>query len=394
MNTPIAKKRNWLIALLGAPLLTFSQEAVRSTPTVFSNALFNTLLGIIVFLLIVIVALNRVLKNLAQSDYLAKQKENENNNGNPLKVVSILFFTFLTMSLSAQEAPDHKLTGSWLVGGLDMFTFYFMIGVIGLQIIVIILLLYTLQFLLRPAKQKVVVKEAKKEKSILEKLNASVEIEKEEEILMDHDYDGIRELDNDLPPWWRYGFYLTILVAVVYLIHYHVTLTGDLQLAEYDKEVAKGKMEVDEFMKKSAANVDETTVKMLAGADIESGKSLFVSTCATCHGKLGEGGVGPNLTDGYWLHGGSLADVFKTVKYGWPDKGMKSWKEDLSPIQIAQISSFIKTLNGTNPPNAKAQQGDLYIEAGVASDTTRAVKDSLQIKMMPDSGTVTTELKK
>ncbi|MGZ3900703.1 MAG: cbb3-type cytochrome c oxidase N-terminal domain-containing protein, partial [Bacteroidia bacterium] len=328
------------------------------------------------------------------SDYLAKQKENENNNGNPLKVVSILFFTFLTMSLSAQEAPDHKLTGSWLVGGLDMFTFYFMIGVIGLQIIVIILLLYTLQFLLRPAKQKVVVKEAKKEKSILEKLNASVEIEKEEEILMDHDYDGIRELDNDLPPWWRYGFYLTILVAVVYLIHYHVTLTGDLQLAEYDKEVAKGKMEVDEFMKKSAANVDETTVKMLAGADIESGKSLFVSTCATCHGKLGEGGVGPNLTDGYWLHGGSLADVFKTVKYGWPDKGMKSWKEDLSPIQIAQISSFIKTLNGTNPPNAKAQQGDLYIEAGVASDTTRAVKDSLQIKMMPDSGTVTTELKK
>ncbi|HRD39869.1 MAG TPA: c-type cytochrome, partial [Bacteroidia bacterium] len=153
------------------------------------------------------------------------------------------------------------------------------------------------------------------------------------------------------------------MVAVFYLIHYHISGTGDLQEAEYNMEIAKAKAEVEAYMKTAANNVDETTVKMLDGAsDLESGKQVYQANCAACHGKLGEGGVGPNFADEYWIHGGSIQDIFKTVKYGFADKGMKAWKEDLSPMQIAQVTSFIRTLKGTNPPNGKAPQGDLYKE--------------------------------
>ncbi|HSC37770.1 MAG TPA: c-type cytochrome, partial [Chitinophagaceae bacterium] len=97
---------------------------------------------------------------------------------------------------------------------------------------------------------------------------------------------------------------------------------------------------------------------------LEGGKTVFLQNCSPCHGKSGEGVVGPNLTDDYWLHGGGVKDIFKTIKYGWPEKGMKSWKDDLSPTQIAQLSSFIKSLRGTHPPNGKEQQGELYQETG------------------------------
>jgi cytochrome c oxidase cbb3-type subunit 3 len=107
--------------------------------------------------------------------------------------------------------------------------------------------------------------------------------------------------------------------------------------------------------------VDENSVKLLTAADdLAAGKTVFLTTCFACHGRSGEGGVGPNLTDEYWLHGGSIQEVFKTIKYGWPDKGMKSWKDDYSPVQIAQIASFVKSLAGTNPANAKPPQGTLF----------------------------------
>ena len=213
-------------------------------------------------------------------------------------------------------------------------------------------------------------------------LTDAVAVEEEESIMLDHDYDGIRELDNNLPPWWKYGFYLTIVVAVIYLINFHVLGTGDLQLKEYEKEITKAKLEVDEFMKNSASNVDENTVKLLTeSSDIEAGKAVFIANCAACHGQLGEGTVGPNFADDYWIHGGSVQDIFKSIKYGWVEKGMKSWKEDLSPMQISQVTSFIKSLRGTNPPNAKAPQGDLYVEGGAApvSDSTAVAGDSLNV---------------
>jgi len=145
------------------------------------------------------------------------------------------------------------------------------------------------------------------------------------------------------------------------MFYYH-TGNGKGQIDEYNQQIADAKVQVDEYRKKSGNAIDETNAKILSGADITAGKEAYDMNCAACHGKLGEGTVGPNLTDDYWLHGGSINDVFKTIKYGYPEKGMKSWQADLSPLQINQVSSYIKSLHGTNPPNAKEKQGDVFKE--------------------------------
>src|SRR6478735_8271351 len=108
-----------------------------------------------------------------------------------------------------------------------------------------------------------------------------------------------------------------------------------------------------------ADRVDENSVKLLTAKDkLQSGEAIYQKNCVACHGKLGEGGVGPNLTDAYWLHGGDIQSVFKTIKYGVPSKGMIPWQTQLSPAQIQEVASYINTFKGTNPPNGKAPQGE------------------------------------
>ncbi len=208
---------------------------------------------------------------------------------------------------------------------------------------------------------------------IFDNINASVSIEKEHDILLDHNYDGIRELDNALPPWWKYSFYISIVWAFFYIGYYYFG-GGPSSTDEYNTEVQLAKIEVEEFNRKNANNVDENNVKLADAAGILDGQELFKNNCAACHGNSGEGNVGPNLTDSYWLHGGSLNEVFKSVKYGWPAKGMKSWQSDLSPSQIKNVVSYIHSIHGTNPANAKAPQGDLYVEGGAATAATDSTK--------------------
>lgn len=382
-NNRKTNSRALLIILSGLlPFLVFSQnqQAVQ-TGSYFSNPLFNTLLGVILFLLIMVVALGSALKNLIGSDlYVEKiKKEKEQNSAGPAKTTGlVVLLMFLSLAAFSQDKLTHAVSDD-RIGGLDQFTFYAMLTTIAAELLVLGILFNTFKNVLgvNQPSHKAAAEAKPKIKTIFDKLNDTVEIEKEEEILLDHDYDGIKELDNNLPPWWKYGFYLTILVAVIYLINYHITGTAPLQKQEYSNSIRKAEAEIAEYMKKSANNVDENTVRMLTGAaDLAEGKSLFVGACAACHGKLGEGGVGPNLTDQYWIHGGSIRDIFKTIKYGWPDKGMKSWKEDYSPVQIAQITSFIRTLSGTNPPKAKDKQGELYIEQNLPVDSTNVKVDS------------------
>lgn len=187
-------------------------------------------------------------------------------------------------------------------------------------------------------------------------LTDAVPIEREHEILLDHNYDGIKELDNNLPTWWLYLFFITIVFAVVYFSYFQLSDYGDNQIEEYDKSI----IAANEEMKLHASKVDENSAKALTDSvAIEAGKTIFMENCAACHGKAGEGKVGPNLTDDYWLHGGDIKSVFKTIKYGVPSKGMISWQSQISPLQIQEVASYILTLKGTNPPDPKAPQGEL-----------------------------------
>lgn len=374
------KKTNSLfltVMLFALPCAMFAQETASSGKSFLSNPLFNGLMAVIIILLTFMAVLGTVLKNISKSDYIVKKIKDE-KEGNTGKILSLLLIFLLGASVAHAQTNPAPDDGS--VGGLNPYLFWFLISVIILLISVNVVLVNIINGILKPKKDEKAALSAKpKEKSLMDVFNASVEVEREAEIMMDHDYDGIKELDNNLPPWWKYGFYFTIIWALVYLVHYHIMRTGDLQATEYTKEVAKAKAEVEEYMKKAANNVDETNVKFDA-AQIEEGKNVYMNfTCATCHGKLGEGGVGPNLTDEYWLHGGSVQDIFKSVKYGWPDKGMKSWKEDLSPSQMAAVTSYIMSLKGSNPANGKAPQGDLYKPDGISTDSTQTKTDTLAI---------------
>jgi cytochrome c oxidase cbb3-type subunit 3 len=382
------KLKTLAVAML-IPAIGFCQEqTTKESSSYFSNVLFLTLLATIIILAIVITAFSGVFKNIADSDYLTTKYSNKNDDhSSTSRNVTSVILLLLSFSMFSQEkvAAIAKVDDG-RIGGLDQFTFYFMAIIILIELIVLALIIYQFNYLVKTVTAVETNTKATKitESKIMMSLTDAVAVEEEYSIMLDHDYDGIRELDNNLPPWWKYGFYLTIIVAIVYLVNYHVIGTGDLQNVEYDKEMAQAKLEVDEFMKTSANNVDENTVKLLTEAtDIATGKDLYIANCVACHGKGGEGSVGPNLTDDYWLHGGSIQDLFKTLKYGWVEKGMKAWKEDLSPMQMAQIASFIKTLKGTNPPNPKAPQGDLYSEAGAApiNDSTMVTSDSSNVQI-------------
>ena len=205
-----------------------------------------------------------------------------------------------------------------------------------------------------------------------------VPLDKEDEILMDHNYDGIRELDNNLPPWWLYGFYLTIAISVVYMGYHHMSSYGISSTERYELQMEKAEKEVAAYLAKQADQIDETNVTALTDDEsLAKGQEIFISLCAACHLDHGGGNavsVGPNLTDEYWLHGGSITDIFKTIKYGVPEKGMISWRSQIRPSDMHKVASFVFSLKGTNPPDAKEAQGELY----VASEDADNVADSEQ----------------
>lgn len=186
-------------------------------------------------------------------------------------------------------------------------------------------------------------------------------IEKEADLDLDHDYDGIHELDNNLPPWWLYLFYFTIAFAIGYLYIFQFSDIGPSQKEEYEMAMEEGEKAKLAYIANVGSTVDETNVTLLtAEGDLAAGKEIFVGNCAACHGQLGEGGIGPNFTDKYWLHGGDVKDLFKVVKYGVPEKGMISWQSQLRPVDMQKVTSYILSLQGTNPPNQKEKQGELY----------------------------------
>ena len=166
-----------------------------------------------------------------------------------------------------------------------------------------------------------------------------------EPLLLDHNYDGIQELDNNLPRWWVWLFYITIIYSAVYLVYFHVTRTGDLQAAEYAKEMKSGEQIKVAAMGKFEANM--TALQPATNAIVlENGRQTYAKYCAPCHRADGGGLVGPNLTDDYWIHGSSYADSVKIIWDGVPAKGMITWKTVLKPEEIQAVASYIYTLRG------------------------------------------------
>ncbi|ELR70756.1 Cytochrome c oxidase subunit CcoP [Fulvivirga imtechensis AK7] len=250
-------------------------------------------------------------------------------------------------------------------------TFYIVMGfVLVTALVVLAVAVIVLQLLRTMVKQQeeaagIVHAEEKKKNwwsKFLTKANDAVPVEREEEVMLDHNYDGIRELDNHLPPWWKWLFYISIAWSVVYLAAYHVFDTMPLQLEEYQTEIAEAEqVALARKEKTPASNIDETNVQRVTDPDrLADGKQVYINNCAACHKEDGGGGIGPNLADEYWLHGGDVKSIFATIKHGIPEKGMISWEPLLSPNQMQNVTSYIMSLGGTNPPNAKGPQGELY----------------------------------
>ncbi|MBT8243788.1 MAG: c-type cytochrome [Winogradskyella sp.] len=195
-------------------------------------------------------------------------------------------------------------------------------------------------------------------------LAGTKQIEEEGEVILDHNYDGIKELDNNLPPWWVYSFYITIIFGVVYMIRYHI-LDADDQFVEYEIEYAEAQRAIEEYKKNAKDLVDFNTVELLTDiADLKAGENIFTEKCAVCHKADGGGGIGPNLTDEYWILGGGIKNVFKTISEGGRSgKGMVSWKkEGLKPAEMAQVASYLLQFQGTTPAEPKAAEGDIWVD--------------------------------
>ncbi|WP_055442382.1 cbb3-type cytochrome c oxidase N-terminal domain-containing protein [Lacinutrix himadriensis] len=193
------------------------------------------------------------------------------------------------------------------------------------------------------------------------KLLGAKPIQEEHEIILDHNYDGIKELDNDLPPWWIYSFYISIVFAIVYFARFEI-FNGENQYMELEAEYAQAKIDIEEYKKTAKDLVDFNTVELLTDAsDLNNGKKTFTENCVACHKADGGGGIGPNLTDKHWILGGGIKNVFKTISEGGRDgKGMISWKQSLKPAEIAQVASYVLQFQGTTPAEPKPAEGDVW----------------------------------
>lgn len=347
------------------PVLTFSQTEV-PVKSEMAQPVAWIMFGIMIVLIFAII----VLSGLVMSSYdIYKKGIKKAKTIIPVIIIALLLFG---IPAHAQDSTAVAATpvSSTIVSGISNASFYFMMATIILELIIVIFLVRTFRLfagLKKEHVEKPVTEKVQKKKiSWFEKFNntKSVNAEAESKVNLGHDYDGIGELDNPTPPWWQWGFVLSVIFAIVYLYTNHVSHSTPTQFQELAMANAKAEEQQKVYLASSANKIDENTAVYLSdAADLAEGKSIFTSVCAACHGTDGGGIVGPNLTDDYWLHGGSIKDIFKTIKYGVPEKGMKSWKDDYSPKKIEQLASYIHSIKGTKPAAPKEPQGDKYVES-------------------------------
>lgn len=296
----------------------------------------------------------------------------------------LMVFAFLSvLKISAQDASTatQYIPIDWSITG-DRLNFA-LLGVIGIELLVMFYFLRWLRVLVLPVYQKKeIVQIESKTNRWWDRFNKSVSIDKEQDVQLDHEHDGIKELDNALPPWWIYGFYFTILFAGVYMYRYHISKSAPLQVEELAAEKIQAEREKVAYMATLANNVDETSIAYNPTVELlTEGKAIFVKNCVSCHGPEAQGAsIGPNLTDEYWIHKGGIKDIFKTIKNGVQEKGMIPWGQQLSNAQIAAAATFIKSLQESHPANPKAPQGDKYEEESENSSSSDSVVVESEVK--------------
>ncbi len=366
-------------------LVPFTIRAQNTSPAVKEASTTNMLaiLMIIIALVLafVIYALGQVLVTLIRQVMEKKKQSSPVIPGIFFLVFLMAGFPGLAQEISAD--PLVKVLPNY--GGLSGSAFWTLVSAVMIEVVAILFMMFFINRIreeLMPAKAPAKSFDFKAWwKRVDKKLfTKAVPVEKEADIMMDHEYDGIRELDNSLPPWWKYGFIITIGISVLYMLHFHVLGSGKNPTEEYAAELQYAKLKLQAYEAKNKDKVDENNIQLADAGGIADGKDIFQQMCWACHGKLGEGGAGPNLADEYWLHKGSLTDIYKSIKMGYPDKGMQAWEKQYSPKQIAHLAGYIKSLQGTNPSNAKAAQGELYTQTAGATDSTNEKTKAATVK--------------
>ena len=347
------------------------------SPSIFSSALALSLLLLQAVLILVIGILANMLIGAAD---IKLKKRKEEKKAASLAALLIPVLLLLSPSLFAQGTTAAVST----IGDMTSGTFYVMITIIFVELLVILALLMNIGALLKVEKQKVNEAFLTEEEKVAinqnklswwDRFNSLRPVSQESELDLGHEYDGIRELNNRLPPWWLYGFYLCIIFAGVYLWRFHVTHNGSSSAEEYENSLAVAKTQIDAYIKAKGEAVDENTVTLLNDkASLEDGKIIFEKSCVTCHKATGGGDVGPNLTDDYWLHGNDIKSIFKVIRYGY--NAMPQWQMAYSNKQIQLVASYVKSLHGTNPPNPKAPQGIEMKEIPVTNPSDSTKKDT------------------
>lgn len=360
--------------------------------------LFYVLITIIGFLLIAILIISKSTSAVVKSD-LFKRKiaeiHEKNKSKSELNAVLIILFIGITSQASAltTEVPAMAIKENlWLYVENSELYILLIIALLLLGFLLhMVRMFYKFIHLMKPEEQlkkeaKKLLKERQKRRdSFTRSLTGAVPIEEEAKIDLGHDYDGIRELDNPMPPWWLAGFFISIVFAVVYMFHYHVLGTGDLQEVEYAKVMERENKKVQEYLKAQAMDIDENNATLLIDrADLRNGKALFLNNCAVCHTENGSGAVGPNLTDDYWIYGNDIRDIFKVIKKGAPN-GMPEHQSKFNPIEIQQVASYVLNLEEVSEAQGgKEPQGEL-MTSDELKETTEEKLDTLQREELKDS---------
>jgi len=281
--------------------------------------------------------------------------------------VPLIFFIVFGLMEYFIDSGDRPAFIKYPMLSVFLFAFLFILIAIEITLSAVNRVMYQMMTPEEKAKleyeESLSLKESTWYKNLMHKLTKTQPIENEADLLMDHDYDGIKELDNNLPPWWVYLFYIGIIFGVIYFARYEV-FGGDDQETELKIEMAQAKVDVEEYLKTAPDLMDEKTVVLLTDPEsLATGKELFTTNCAACHRADGGGQIGPNLTDKHWILGGGIKNLFHTITNGGRDgKGMISWKGTLKPKEIQKVASYILSLQGSNPKDPKAPDGEIWVD--------------------------------